>query len=172
MQWKAINKDYEVSDTGLVRSVTRRVRYTKNGEEYFRQVPGQILKPWVSGSGYGMVHLGRTTTKQVHALVLEAFVGQRPKDHEAAHINNDKLDNRLENLSWKTRSANQADRYTHNTRGLKLRFADVRAIFALRNISMKQSDIGRVFGVSQHTISGVLLRKRLSAWAPDPAEIV
>lgn len=169
MEWKQINSNYEVSDTGLVRSVTRRVRCTQSGIERYRVAAGKILKPWRSGSGYMMVHLGRAAVKQIHTLVLEAFVGPRPDGCEAAHLNGDKVDNRLENLSWKSRVENQADRYAHNTRGLKLRFADVRAIFVMQAAKMRQADIARVFGVSQHAVSQVLQRKTLSGWAPPPS---
>ena len=51
----------------------------------------------------------------VNVLVCLAFHGPRPDDHDAAHWNGDRTDNRPENLRWATRSDNLADRGRHGT---------------------------------------------------------
>jgi hypothetical protein len=51
----------------------------------------------------------------VHHLVLEAFVGPQPPGAEGCHWNDDPTDNRLENLRWDTRSANQFDSVRNGT---------------------------------------------------------
>lgn len=51
----------------------------------------------------------------VHVLVLEAFVGPRPRGHDASHLNGNKLDNRPENLVWETRSDNIRRKLQHGT---------------------------------------------------------
>jgi len=51
-------------------------------------------------------------TAAISVLVLETFVGPRPPGHEADHINEDSLDNRLANLRWLTAAENQARRAT------------------------------------------------------------
>lgn len=45
----------------------------------------------------------------VAALVLETFVGPRPEDHDADHINHLSTDNRLSNLRWRVVGENRAD---------------------------------------------------------------
>ena len=48
----------------------------------------------------------------VAALVLETFVGPRPGGHEADHVNEESLDNRLVNLRWLPAEENQARKAT------------------------------------------------------------
>jgi hypothetical protein len=89
---------YEVSDQGRVRSL---------------HTTGRVLKPSKHRSGHLHVNLhrqGRKETRKVHCLVLEAFIGPRPPGTECCHYNDIPSDNRLENLRWDTRSANQRDR--------------------------------------------------------------
>ena len=51
----------------------------------------------------------------VHRLVLEAFVGPCPAEHECAHLNGARDDNRLLNLSWVTRAENAHHKRVHGT---------------------------------------------------------
>jgi hypothetical protein len=48
----------------------------------------------------------------VSVLVLETFVGPKPSEHEADHINFNSLDNRLINLRWLPTEENQARKAT------------------------------------------------------------
>lgn len=45
----------------------------------------------------------------VHHLVLEAFVGPRPKGKEACHWDDDPSNNKLSNLRWGTKQENTED---------------------------------------------------------------
>lgn len=57
--------------------------------------------------GYYTVQLGNTQkTYYVHRLVAEAFVPNPDNKPQVNHINEDKHDNRAENLNWMTRSEN------------------------------------------------------------------
>lgn len=53
------------------------------------------------------------TSRRVHLLVLEAFVGPCPPGLEGCHTNGDGLDNKLTNLRWDTHAANMQDRLRH-----------------------------------------------------------
>lgn len=97
---------YEVSDLGRVRSVDHRVRVVIHGVEATRTVRGRVLRPAASRSGHLSVVIGKGNTRQVHQLVLEAFVGPRPAGHETLHLNHQPADNRLSNLIWGPRSEN------------------------------------------------------------------
>lgn len=88
---------YEVSNEGRVRSSR-----------------GRISGGWMSGK-YRMVSLGKAGPRQVHVLVLEAFVGKRPEGMDGCHNDGDPGNNRVENLRWGTRSSNILDTVRHRT---------------------------------------------------------
>jgi len=93
-EWRSVvgsDGKYEVSNTGLVRSV-------KNL---------RLLKGSRSSTGYVVVYVGRMSATgnrartSVHRLVLASFVGPANGLH-ANHINGIRNDNRIENLEWVT----------------------------------------------------------------------
>ena len=100
---------YEVSNTGLVRSMTRTVPAACLS---VKQVKGKLLKPWYS-SGYAFVGLGdalggRTKkSAKVHRIVMMAFSPiQNTEKMDVNHKDGDKTNNRLDNLEWCTRGEN------------------------------------------------------------------
>ena len=102
--------DYSVSNLGRVRSESRTVM-DKNGNH--RRVSERILKPAMLAGGHLRVDLWKDSKQDlryVHHLVLEAFVGEAPPGTQACHWNDDKEDNRPENLRWVTRSENALDK--------------------------------------------------------------
>lgn len=99
---------YEVSDLGRVRSIAR----TCSGRWGIRRVPERILKPSPNNHdvlSVGLYSDGKRTTQAVCRLVLEAFAGECPLGYDCCHWNDDRSDNRLSNLRWDTRAANQGD---------------------------------------------------------------
>lgn len=82
---------YQVSSLGNVRS------FKRNKE-------GQLLKPRITKKGYLVVHFrdnGRSKLFQCHRLVLMTFNPiPNCEDMEVNHKNENKQDNRLENLEW------------------------------------------------------------------------
>ena len=72
----------------------------------------RIRKLIVTPRGYKQVGLSRdgvSKTFRVHTLVALSFYGPRPDGLEVRHLNGDKLDNRLVNLKYGTRSENRLD---------------------------------------------------------------
>lgn len=92
--WKPVEgyENYEVSDFGRVRSLN----YRHTGET-------KILRPGRDKDGYLQVDLCKDRKKKtfkVHRLVAVAFVPNMFGLNEVNHINEDKTDNREENLMW------------------------------------------------------------------------
>jgi len=101
---------YEVSDFGLVRSITRSVK-TKGGKQ--RISKGHVLRITVN-SGYATVQLsrsGKTKTFKVHRLVATSFIPNPLDLPEVNHIDGNKLNNVIANLSWCTKSQNVQHAY-------------------------------------------------------------
>jgi hypothetical protein len=91
---------YAVSDLGNVRSLHR---------SYKPRLRGDLLSPGLS-AGRLTVHLyrdGEGTSRLIHHLVLEAFVGPRPPGMEGCHGPRGALVNSLDNLSWGSPEQNQ-----------------------------------------------------------------
>lgn len=77
---------------------------------------GRILRPAVSKRRYLIVRLSVEnvqTTRYVHDLVAQTFLGPKALGIVVRHINGDELDNRIENLTYGTQSDNVADMVAH-----------------------------------------------------------
>ncbi len=148
---------YEASEEGKIRSIPR---YVNGPRGTPIRLKGKILSQHPAASGkYMQCTCGRGNVRYVHHLVLEAFVGQRPEGHEAAHDNGDKTDNCLENLAWKTKAENDADKLRHGTllKGercpwAKLSAEDVAKIRHLISTGLPDAKIAFLFQVSASAI--------------------
>lgn len=105
---------YEVSDHGRVRSLDRITRTKAGHNARFR---GQLLtlnqtqgKLWV-----GLSRGDKQSTRAVHRLVLDAFVGPRPDGLIGCHNDGNAFNNNLSNLRWDTYSSNTRDSVQHGT---------------------------------------------------------
>lgn len=147
---------YEVSDRGRVLS-------------HHKSKP-RILKPATKAYGRQQLSLyrdGSCESRNVHRLVLHAFVGPCPDEMEGCHNNGNAADNRLTNLRWDTHENNLADKPLHDTdnRGAKhwaakLEPKDVRRMRALRRKGLKLTELAKVFDVSPSTVGAIVRRKR------------
>jgi hypothetical protein len=109
-QWKPVvgtNGRYFVSNQGRIRS------HTKSKE-------GKIILGHTLASGYRAVGItpksgGASTTRLLHRLVVETFIGPPPsKAHtDVRHLDGNKQNNKLSNLAWGTRSENMQDVVAH-----------------------------------------------------------
>jgi hypothetical protein len=94
---------YSVSDAG-------RVRRDAPGQG---ARPGAVLRPSTMKSGYKQVTLylnGLVSTRRIHRLMAEAFLGPCPQGMEACHENDIPHDNRISNIRWDTHKGNCSDR--------------------------------------------------------------
>lgn len=106
--WKDI-KDYEgwyqISDSGVVRSLDRTVYY-KDGR--IRVFVGKELKPKYS-KGYPFVILQKnkkSETFTIHKLVADAFMLRPAYAQCVNHLDGNKTNNHVENLEWCTMKHN------------------------------------------------------------------
>ncbi len=113
---------YQASNMGRVRSIDRRVP-SRDGK--VKHLKGRILRPgWREGVSTGSMAVvlskkSVVTSKSVHVLVLETFVGPRPPGMEACHFpDRSHRNNKLDNLRWDTVQANRDDMVFHGTRGI------------------------------------------------------
>ena len=152
---------YEVSDLGRVRSVDRFIpgRW-KTGQNR----KGRVLSLESHYGGYKQVQLcreGTITRKLVHRLVLEAFVGPCPLGLEACHDDDDPANNRLTNLRWDTRSANNRDKLNRSRQtGQKLTWDNVRDIRVRLAAGEPQPKLATEYGVARCTISQINTGKK------------
>lgn len=114
----------------------------------------------------GLRRDGKTHTRYIHRLVLEAFTGPCPDGHEGCHRDGDSTNNRLSNLRWGTSVENKADCRSHGTllmgekiKQSKLKPNDIRSIFRMRSQGLYQREIADEFGVSRSLISQILNRR-------------
>jgi hypothetical protein len=159
---------YEVSDMGRVRSMDRWLLCRDGQLQWHRS---KVLKPLDNGKGYRGVSLSNLCESvkpirlYVHSIVLESFIGPRPSDHQAAHGDGDRSNNRLSNLRWATVSDNNADKLDHGTHQFGeqnpsaiLNEADVLSIRQRYRRGIGAT-LAREYGVDSGTVYAIVKRK-------------
>lgn len=114
--WKSIEGYeglYEVSNFGMVRSIDRYVPHKTFGKKFCK---GHVMATHINNAGYATVNLckeNKYRSFDVHRLVAIAFIEKANHyDFEVNHIDENKLNNRVDNLEWVTKSQNN----THGTK--------------------------------------------------------
>lgn len=123
---------------------------------------GNLLKPWSHTSGHLYVSLKSglpaVAKRQVHHLVLLAFVGARPDGHECRHLDGVATNNNDWNLAWGTRAENIQDFKRHTGRYHRASLSDDTAAQIRSKLTGQhgnQTQIAREFGVSAHVVNGI-----------------
>lgn len=97
---------YQISNLGRIKSLGRTIKRDKKGE---MRIEEKIIQVHTLKNGYNKVDLFKEGKKKccyIHRLVAEAFIPNTDRKKDVNHINGIKLDNRVENLEWATRSEN------------------------------------------------------------------
>ena len=113
-EWRAVagyEGLYEVSNLGRVRSLGRTImRNTRWGTVKPYTIKPRVLKHKICQGGYHQVGLfdidGVSKPFKVHRLVAQYFVSNPDNLNEVNHKDEDKANNRADNLEWVTHIAN------------------------------------------------------------------
>jgi hypothetical protein len=161
---------YQVSNFGHVRGVDRILNHGRNWK-------GRVLIPKVDKKGYKHVLLyqqGKRKSVQIQILVMLAFVGPRPGNHDTHHKDNNPSNNSLTNLEYLSRKEHAKTKSKKNIRGSNSFHAvlsekdvlEIRRLYSLRTPKGKkvhtQIEIAEMFNLCQAHVSQIILSK---AWA-------
>lgn len=156
--WKDIegyDGKYQVSNMGRLRSVEHTDRLN-------RKRTGQILKQYVFPNGYARVNFCNYPDLYVHRAVAKAFVPGWFEGAEVNHKDENKLNNRWDNLEWVTHgynckygSRNQKCRdYNNNFRAIPVEQYDTNGNLVATHVSIKAA--ARAIGITDRRINYVL----------------
>ena len=151
-EWKKIPIDgfnYEASSLGRIRNADT----------------GYVLRPGRTGDKTGptkwslsvmLSSKGAHRQFRVSRLVLYAFVGIRPAEIHAMHLDDDHYNNVLSNLRWGTPAENAKDMAAKGRGGAqKLTAQDVRSIRARRAAGERGRNLAREYAISEQRICDV-----------------
>ena len=168
-------------DEYRIRAITDFPMYSVDTMGVVRNIKtGKVIKGIDNGFGYLQVFIkhsdGEFYHKRVHRLVAEAFIKNPENKKDIDHINNDRSDNKLENIRWATRSENIQHAMNQNRMAVsngaykgighpqsKLTDKDVLEIKELLSKKeLTQKEIAEMFGVTPSNISYIKLGRSWS----------
>ena len=162
MRWKDIEGFegyYQVSDTGVVRSLDR---YIVDSKGVKRLLKGKVMKQSLSysnsrGDTYYIVNLRKNckaNIKSVHRLVASAFIENPNKYPTVNHKDGNKLNNNVSNLEWSSYSENNTHAIRNNLRSARgCRIFQYTKDGCIVNEFMSVSEASRATGIGRGTIS-------------------
>lgn len=167
MIWKAIQGYegyYEISDSGLVRSLDRVVPDSKLG---FKHLKGKMMKLAESvgktrDSGYYVVNLRRnhiSDVRPIHRLVAERFLKNPLGLPTVNHKDGNKRNNNVSNLEWVSYSENNIhalENGLRNPRGTYIRQMnlDGSPIAEFKSVCEASRNTGIGRGMISHCVNG------------------
>lgn len=97
---------YQVSNLGHIKSLDRMVNSSYGSKMVIK---GRMISPIDNGKGYKCVSLckdGKIRRTYIHHIVAQAFIANPDGYSEVNHKDEDKSNNRVDNLEWCTRRYN------------------------------------------------------------------
>lgn len=98
---------YQVSNLGRVRSLDRYVPHKLFGKKFCK---GCMMSTHINNAGYITVNLckrNKYTSYDIHRLVASAFLENSERLPEVNHVDENKRNNRIDNLEWVTKQQNE-----------------------------------------------------------------
>lgn len=148
---------YEVSNEGRVRNIKT----------------GRIMKTNINTKGYEQISLrdgSSYVTERVHKLVADTFIDGDGEGLDVRHKDNNRLNNRVDNLEYCTRSETIKSAYDRGTkkpsRQVKVRVIETGEEFVsiaecARTLGLHQTDICRCVNKAAYTCGGLHFEKVL-----------
>lgn len=176
MEWKPVPTfDFvEASDTGLIRTLDRKVWIEQPKRKYWQNCKGKVLKPILQKSGHLNVNLPAPKDYNhyqrpygVHRLVCLAFHGIPPEGKPfACHKDGNPSHNVPDNLYWGSPADNQRDSVDHgtkrrgeshgNTALTAEQVVEIKAIYKPRTKKFGSFALAERYGVHRTTIENIV----------------
>jgi hypothetical protein len=152
--WKSVvgHDGYEVSNLGRIAAI-------KNGERFIRKP--NFATHYLSISFKRRPKDKTQTSRNIHVVVAEAFIGPRPSGMVVCHIDGNRYNNAASNVCYGTPNENVYDAVKHKTyKGSKngRSVFDERHVLLIRMLLDKgsgTSELARQLGVSIGTIHAI-----------------
>ena len=151
---------YQISNLGEVKSVPRLVA-NKNG---YRKVKERILRKKIDTRGYFVVNLCRNGLHKmytIHRLVAETFMPNPNQLPQVNHKDENKLNNRLDNLEWCTAKYNTNYGHATTRRSLSVCQYDLNGCKVGWFYGIREAE--RITGINNRSIRQVLKGERKTA---------
>lgn len=158
--------NYVVSNLGVVKSLDRREFSVRNNSFFIRK--GRVLKPYLSKSGYLNVYFsidGKKKGFRVNRLVALTFILNPDNKKEVNHKDGNKINNKVDNLEWMTRTENQrhadlnglrimpSGEKRYNCKISNLQVAEI------LSSNLRNKELALIYGVHQSHISHIIKGK-------------
>lgn len=142
---------YQVSNTGLVKSLSREIALNRGGKYVTKE---KICSPSYDQRGYKQLVLTNKHHKRVgrriHRFVAENFIPNPDNKREVNHIDGNKLNNHVNNLEWCTSKENIQHAFrigikqpiTADVHGLSKKVLNTESNKIYFSISAAASDLG------------------------------
>ena len=154
---------YEASNLGRIR-----INALSNRKKGKLQ-PGDILKPIKRKNGYFCIsltqHDGKRVGHTVNRIVAMSFLGlPKNESYQAAHLDNNRENNKVSNLCWATSKENHSHRVEHGTNAVgtrngmaKINETLVRAIRQKIRSGFSQVAVAKEFCISNVQVRNIAL---------------